>query len=56
MNPYIGDRELDPPEDDFSCCPACHLDMDEIDGPMCPACGHQFCDADPGEPNDYPEP
>ena len=55
MNPYIGDRPLDPPDDDFDCCPACHLEMDEIGGPTCPACGYEFYDSDPGEPNDYPE-
>ena len=51
MNPYIGDRQLDPPE--------------EPEIPQCQGCQKCCCDEeledcmpdmrDPGEPNDYPE-
>jgi hypothetical protein len=49
MNPYIGDRQLEP--DDESECDACN-----DDGSTCMACGNEsFIDCDPGEPNDPPE-
>lgn len=57
MNPYIGDRPLDPPEDDE--CETCDgsewilvksgMGFEEV---PCPSCQY---DSDPGEPNDYPE-
>ena len=61
MNPYIGDRPLDPPEEP-DICEICgghgqyqafvgtQGDWDVFD---CPDCMPH--DADPGEPNDYPE-
>lgn len=41
MNPYIGDRQLEPDEEPDVLWP----DYDPPDDPM----------FDPGEPNDYPE-
>lgn len=61
MNPYIGDRPIDPPYEPDECetCGGsgtvfnlyanCLDDGEE--GP-CPDC---HPDSDPGEPNDYPE-
>lgn len=60
-NIYIGDRPLDPPEDDE--CETCGGTGIEhgrsshnfgCEGPCSECCrGH---DQDPGEPDDYPEP
>lgn len=61
MNPYIGDRQLEPDDDDE--CATCDgfgvvLDRklficpDEWEEVPCPDCNH---DSDPGEPNDPPE-
>lgn len=43
MNPYIGDRELDPPEDDFY-CPHCGANV------KCEDCIRE--DRDNVEPNE----
>lgn len=54
MNPYIGDRELDPPEDleDFV-CPYCEEEMIGVDAAMAHM-AHCCADhpADHGEPNE----
>lgn len=68
MNPYIGDRPLDPPEDDGEdTCEYCEGNgsinptwADPL-GDQCPEClgtgisGQADSMRDPGEPNDYPE-
>lgn len=51
MNPYAGDRPLDPPEDDE--CETCggHGVVGNIlNAEPCPDCCY---DADEGEPNDF---
>lgn len=54
MNPCIGDRPLDPPEDD-ECeeCP-CGSHVYTTHG-SCMHCSYHLDDSDPGEPNPYPE-
>lgn len=48
MNPYIGDRQLEPDDDlvECDCCPR--------SGGCVGKC-MKAPDTDPGEPNDYPE-
>lgn len=61
MNPYIGDRPLDPPDEPDECgtCGGCgqHQDFVGVNGDWdvfdCPDCQPDM--RDPGEPNDYPE-
>lgn len=60
MNPYIGDRQLDPPDepDDDIECP-CGSHAYTTHG-SCSHCNYELEDCmpdmrDPGEPNDYPE-
>ena len=63
MNPYIGDRELDPPEEPDECetCGGTRLVTenklwvcpDEWEEIPCPDC---HPDSDMAEPNYYPEP
>lgn len=67
MNPYIGDRPLDPPEDDDrETCEYCEGNGStnptwaDPCGDQCPECLGSGLKAmpdmrDPGEPNDYPE-
>ena len=56
MNPYIGDRSLDPPEDDG--CETCGgggalgNSLNSWNSEPCPDCCY---DSDPGEPNDEPD-
>lgn len=60
MNPYIGDRQLDPPEDlDEFYCPECHSVFQFAE---CFEAHQESCledcmpdMRDPGEPNGYPE-
>ena len=62
MNPYIGDRPLDPPEDDEceTCCGLGQIEYEIGDCPEtfdiglmnCPDCQP---DNDPGEPNEEPD-
>lgn len=69
MNPCIGDRPLDPPEEpEIVKCRSCKRAVEaeairDCDG-CCPKCGVEIDDEledcmpdmrDPGEPNDYPE-
>lgn len=67
MNPYIGDRPLDPPDEvETQKCWSCKRIIEieiirDCDG-FCPACGVEIeledCMPDmrdQGEPNDYPE-
>lgn len=53
MNPYIGDRPLDPPEDDE--CEFCKGWAAFNYGSEDVACQHCQTDNDPGEPNDPPD-
>lgn len=53
MNPYIGDRPLDPPEDDE--CETCDGSGIFVCGPFNQICPECCDDSDPGEPNPYPE-
>ena len=56
MNPYIGDRQLDPDEAEQE-CPQCEFEFGELhfhDANKCPNCGHKFEQTDP-EINEYPE-
>lgn len=51
MNPYIGDRPLDPPEHDE--CETCDglgviADLNTLEHEPCPDCQY---DSDPGEPD-----
>lgn len=67
MNPYIGDRQLDPPDDDDrESCEYCegsgstNPSWTDPLGDECPKCLGSGVKAttdmrDPGEPNDYPE-
>ena len=52
---YIGDRPLDPPEDDDLECP-CGSHVYTTHG-SCMHCGYEFedCMSDPGEPNEEPD-
>lgn len=54
MNPYIGDRPLDPPEDNDLECP-CGSHIYTTHG-SCMHCGYELedCMSDPGEPNEEP--
>lgn len=54
MNPYIGDRQLDPPEESDVCetCGDNGAVGNILNVEPCRDCCY---DADPGEPNDYPE-
>lgn len=60
MNPYAGDRQLEPDEQKTMDCWSCDsiLTEDEVldsDG-ICPSCGAEImCDEGPGEPNYYPD-
>lgn len=71
MNPCIGDRQIDPPEDGDELLRKCWSclrkidaeDVKDCDG-HCPKCGVEIDEeledcmpdmSDPGEPNDYPD-
>lgn len=55
MNPYIGDRPLDPPEEEEFYC----FDCDQTYYSFCDLESHrEHCDtvvSDPGEPNEEPD-
>ena len=54
MNPYIGDRPLDPPEDPDECetCGGHGAVGNILNAEPCPDCCY---DSDPGEPNEEPD-
>lgn len=57
MNPYIGDRQLEPGEDPEVCewCEGNGFVYDDDDNQVdCGSCDAPY-DPDPGEPQDYPE-
>ena len=55
MNPYIGDRPLDPPEDEIV-CPHCDAEFYLLRDFSAHMVDHREIDMDDsGEPNPYPE-